>query len=144
MFGVAQGTMRSSQAVKGMTRRGKWTIDMRRTVRFAIGVALVAALLAMLDRRPREVKWGQVQGNIQDTRIVADHALQTKWGGQVEWKAEYKVGYSIGGREYAVWADSGIRGGDEDGVRLLLPQSRPSCRVHYKAQSPMVSVADCR
>src|SRR5438309_2989582 len=41
---------------------------------------------------------------IQGTRIVADHALQTKWGGQLTWKAEYSVAYSIASREYAIWA----------------------------------------
>jgi len=112
-------------------------------VLFAIAVVLVAALLTLLQRGPRDVKWSQVQGTIQDTRIVADHALQTKSGGQLTSKAEYKVAYSIAAVN-TVWADSGIRGEDEDGVRLLLPQSRPSCRVRYSPRSPMVSVADCR
>ena len=127
-----------------MPRHGKWTIDVRSTVLCAIAVVLVAALLTLLRRGPSEVKWTQVQGTIQDTRIVADHALQTKWGGQLTWKAEYKIAYSIAGREYAVWAHSGIRGDDEDGVRLLLRQSHPSCRVQYNPRSPTVSVADCR
>jgi hypothetical protein len=134
----------TSQAGKAVARRAIWTIDVRATVLFAIAVVLAAALLALLHRSPKHLQWSQVQGTIEDTRIVADHALQTKWGGQLTWKAEYKVGYSIAGREYAVWADSGIRGEDEDGVRLLLPKSRPSCRVQYNPQSPMVSVADCR
>jgi hypothetical protein len=134
----------TSQAGKTVARRAIWTIDVRATVLFAIAVVLAAALLALLHRSPKQRQWSQVQGTLEDTRIVADHALQTKWGGQLTWKAEYKVGYSIAGREYAVWADSGIRGEDEDGVRLLLPKSRSSCRVQYDPQSPMVSVADCR
>jgi len=138
MFGV------TTQAGKAMARRTIWTIDVRATVFLAIAVVLVSALLALLLRGPRNVKWSQAQGTVQDTRIVADHALQTKSGGQVTWKAEYKVRYSIAGRDYAVWADSGIRGDDEDGVRLLLPKSRPSCRVQYNPQSPMASVVDCR
>jgi hypothetical protein len=133
----------TSQTGKAMARRNIWTIDVRATVLFAIAVVLVAALLALLHRDPKHLKWSQVQGTVEDTRIVADHALQTKWGGQLTWKVEYKVGYSIAGREYAVWADSGIRGEDEDGVRLLLPKSHPSCRVQYDPHSPMVSVAGC-
>jgi len=134
----------TSQVGKAIARRTTWTIDVRATVPFAIAVVLAAALVALLHRGPTRLKWSHVQGTIEDTRIVADHALQTKWGGQLTWKAEYKVGYSIAGREYAVWADSGIRGEDEAGVRLLLPKSRPSCRVQYNPQSPTVSIADCR
>jgi hypothetical protein len=134
----------TSQAGRATTRRTTWTIDVRATALFAIAVVCVAALLALLRQGPTDVKLSQVQGAIQDTRIVADHALQTKSGGRLTWKAEYKVVYSIAGREYAVWADSGIRGEDEDEVRMLLPKSRPSCRVRYNPQGPMESIADCR
>jgi hypothetical protein len=134
----------TSQASKAVARRAKWTIDVRATVLFAIALVFATALLALLHRSPKHRQWSQVQGAIEDTRIVVDHALQTKWGGQLAWKAEYKVGYSIAGREYVVWADSGVRGEDEDGVRLLLPKTRSSCRVQYDLQSPMVSVVDCR
>jgi hypothetical protein len=134
----------TSQAGKSHNRRTIWTIDVRATVLLVIAVVLVAALLALQHREPMHPKWSQVHGTIQDTRIVADHALQTKWGGQLTWKAEYKVFYAVAGREDVVWADSGIRGEDEAGVRLLLPNSRPSCRVQYDPQSPMVSHADCR
>lgn len=136
--------MRSPQAVRTMTPSGKWSVDVRSTVLGVIGVVLVAALVSMLRRGPPQVKRLQVRGTVQNTRIVADHALQTKWGGQLTWKEEYKVAYSIAGREYVVWADSGVRGDDEDGVRLLLPRSQPSCWVQYNPQSPAVSVADCR
>jgi len=134
----------TSQAGKAVPRRAIWTIDIPATVLFAIVFVLAAALIALPHRSPKPRQWSQLQGTIEDTRIIADHALQTKWGGQLAWKAEYKVGYSIAGREYLVWADSGIRGEDEDGVRLLLPKLRPSCRVQYNPQSPMMSVADCR
>jgi hypothetical protein len=136
--------MRSPLASKAMIGRGKWTIDMRRTAFVAIAWVLVAALFAFLHRAPRKANWPLAQGNIQDTRIVADHALQTKWGGQLTWKAEYSVAYSVAGREYAVWADSGIRGDSEADVRLALPQSRPSCRVQYDPQRPEASAAFCR
>src|SRR6266702_8930909 len=79
---------------------------------------------------------------IQGTRIVAGHALQTKWGGQLTWKAEYSVAYSVASREYAIWADSGIRSESEDGVHLALPRSLPSCRVRYKPETPGISIAD--
>jgi hypothetical protein len=144
MFSVGPVKTCSPQAGKTTTRRGEWTMDVRAMVVFTSAVVVVAAPFTLLGRGPRHGKWSQVQGTIQDTRIVVDHALHTKWRGSLTWKAEYKVAYSVAGREYAVWADSGIRGEDEDGVRLLLPQSRPSCRVQYNPQSPMVSVADCR
>jgi hypothetical protein len=127
-----------------MTRRGEWTIDTHTTALVVALWVLAALLLAFLYQPPRDMKWAIAPGNIQDTRVVADHALQTKWGGQLTWKAEYRVAYSVAGREYAVWVDSGIRGADEADVRLALPQSRPSCRVHYKPQRPEASVVDCR
>jgi len=134
----------TTRAGKAVRRRSTWTVGLRASVLFAIALVFVAAFLALLLRSPRQVEWSQVQGTVQDTRIVVDRVAQTKWGGQLKWKAEYKVGYSSAGREYVVWADSGLRAEDEDGVRLLLPKSPPSCRVHYNPHHPMVSVADCR
>lgn len=136
--------MRSPQASKAMTRRAKRTTGMRRTVQFAVACVLVAVRFALSHRGPREEAWPLVQGTIQDTRIVTDHALQTKWGGQLTWKAEYRVADSVASREYAVWADSGIRSESEAGVRLVLPQSRPWCRVQYNPTIPGGSIADCR
>jgi len=137
--------MRAPQTGEATTRRAKWTIDVRSTVQFAVACALVVALLALLRRDQGETaEWPVVQGNIQDRRIVADHAVETKWGGELTWKAEYRVGYFVARREYAVWADSGIRGESEAGVRLALPQSHPSCRVNYNPKRPGESVAICR
>lgn len=137
--------MRSPEIDEAATRRGRWTIDVRGTVLFAIACVLVVALVALLHRGTGEpVRWPQVQGVIHDTRIVPDHALETKWGGQVTWKAEYRVAYFVAAREYAVWADSGIRDESEAGVRLRLLQARPSCSVRYNPKSPQESIADCR
>jgi hypothetical protein len=52
------------------------------------------------------MKWSLVPGTIQDTRIIPDHGLETKWGGELTWKAEYRVDYSVRSRNYAVWTDS--------------------------------------
>jgi hypothetical protein len=123
---------------------GKWTIDVRTIVQGAAVCTLILALLAFLHRGTREAERPLVYGTIQDTRIVADHAVQTKWGGQVTWRADYKVAYAVATREYLVWADSGIRGQSEDEVRLALPRTRPTCQVRYNPQNPEVSVADCR
>jgi hypothetical protein len=136
--------MESAQASKTMAGRGKWTIDVRAIVQVAAVCTLILALLAFLHRGPREAERPLVNGTIQGTRIVVDHALQTKWGGQVTWRADYKVAYTVATREYWVWADSGIRGQIEDDVRLALQRTRPTCRVRYNSQKPEVSVADCR
>jgi len=138
--------MRSLQASKALTRRGKRTLARckARTAQFAAACALVAALFALLHRGRQELEWPLVQRTIQDTRIVADHALETKWDSQLTWKAEYRVAYSVASHEYAVLADSGIRGESEAVVRLGLPKSRPSCRVQYNPKRPELSVADCR
>jgi hypothetical protein len=63
---------------------------------------------------------------------VADHVLQTKWGGELTWKAEYRVAYLVGNREYGVWADSGLRGDSEASMQLALLHPRPSCQVQYE------------
>jgi hypothetical protein len=122
-----------------------WTLDIRSTAVAAVAVAVVAALFAFLHRGgPRHQVWASTPGTIQDTRIVPDDALETKSGGQVTWKAEYRVSYSVASREYALWADSGIRDESAAGVRLALPQSRPSCQVQYNPKKPEVSIAYCR
>ena len=84
-----------------------------------------------------------MQGNIQDIRIVADHAIETKWGGQLTWKAEYRVVYFAANREYSLWTDSGIRGENEGDVRLTLPKEYPRCYVRYNPKKPEESAAEC-
>jgi hypothetical protein len=122
---------------------GEWTVDIRATAQVVAACVMVALLVAFLHRASGEAKWSQVPGTIQDTRIVADHTLQTKWGSQVIWRAEYKVLYTVGNREYAVWADSGVRGESEGEVRLNLPHTHPACRVKHSSEKPESSVADC-
>lgn len=132
-----------ARADKTMTRRTAWAIQVRAATLLAITVFLIAVLVSM-RRGPTRVEWLQVQGTVKNARIVADHAVETKSGSQLMWKAEYNVVYSVLDVEYAFWADSGIRGEDETGVRLLLPKSSPFCRVRYNPQRPAESVADCR
>ena len=124
---------------------GKWTRDLRGMAQFVAVCIVILALIGFLeDRSSREAKWPLVHGTIQDTRIVADHALQTGWGGQVTWRAEYKVIYAAATHEYSLWADSGIRGQSEADVRLALPKVYVACQVRYNPQKPEVSVSDCR
>jgi len=127
-----------------MTDRVEWTIDVRATALFVIASVLVVALFALLHRGSEEMQWSLVRGTIQDTRIIPERGLETKLGGELTWKAEYRVDYSVAGRNYGAWADSGIRGESETGIRLALPQSRPSCRVRYNPNKPEESIADCR
>jgi hypothetical protein len=127
-----------------MTDRVEWTIDVRATALFVIASVLVVTLFAFLHRGSGEMKWSLVPGTMQDTRIIPDHGLETKWGGELTWKAEYRVDYSVATRNYAVWADSGIRGESETGIRMALPQSRLPCRVRSNPKKPEASIADCR
>jgi hypothetical protein len=147
--GVTSTTIRfvhDNPKVPRTHKRIDWTfsIDWAATVKVAAACILAVALFALMQRNTQEAKWSSTSGTIQDTRIVADHALQTKWGGQLTWKAEYSVAYSVASRKYAVWSNSGIRSESEDGVRLALPRSLPSCRVRYKPETPGVSMADCQ
>jgi hypothetical protein len=113
-------------------------------VRIAVVCVLVVAGLALLRRDQEAACWKLVRGEIQDTRVVADHAVETKWGGELTWEAEYRVVYFVTNREYAQWADSGIRGESEAAVRLALPQPKLPCRVRYNPERPAESVVDCR
>ena len=119
-------------------------IEWRNLALFAAALALLCALFLLLQLVPREANRPLTQGTIKDTRIVADHAVETNWGGQLTWTAEYRVIYFVNNREYAVWTNSGIRGESEAGVQLALPKSHPPCRVKYNPKIPAVSVADCR
>ena len=83
---------------------------MRSTALVVIAWVLVAALFVFLHRgSSQNASWPLAKGIVEDTRIVPDHALETKWGGEVTWKAEYKIANFVGSREYAVWTHSGIR-----------------------------------
>jgi hypothetical protein len=128
---------------KAMTSDAEWTKAWRGIALFVVACTLVVASLAFLQSGSGKVEWPVVLGAVQDTRIVADHARQIG-GGQLIWRADYKVAYSVAGREYIVWADSGIRDESEDGVRLVMPKSRPSCWVRYNPEEPEISTADCR
>jgi hypothetical protein len=82
----------TSQVGRAVGRRSTWTTKVGATALSAVAVLLAAALFALLPRDRTHLKWLQTQGTVEDTKIVADHALQTKWGGQLTWKAEYKGG----------------------------------------------------
>ena len=136
--------MSSSRTGEAATGRARWTLDVRGILQFVIACGLVVFLFALLQRGQTGVGWPTAHGDIQDTRIVVDHAIQTKRGAELTWKAEYRVVYFAANREFAVWADSGVRSESEAGVRLALPKSHPSCRVRYNPKRPEESVADCR
>lgn len=138
--------MSSAHAKKVRTRHDvddRLSRDNAGCISVALVWSLVVGMIAFLRRDSRESKSGLVEGTIQDTRIVADHALQMKWGGQITWRADYRIGYTVRTREYSVWIDSGIRGENEADVRLSLPRPLPTCRVRYSRQKPEESVAEC-
>lgn len=137
--------MRSREIGRASTSRWKWTFNIRAVAQFVAALALIVGVAALLRQASQEVPTRPiVNGSVQDTRIVPDHALETSWGGEPTWKAEYKVAYLVANREYAIWADSGIRGESEAEVRLALPKSLPACRVRYNSKRPEASVAGCR
>ncbi len=115
-----------------------------RTIAVISAFVLCIFFLAIHDRHPNEANWRVVEGTTQGMRVVADHVVETKWGSQLTWRADYKVVYSVANREYNVWADSGIRAATEPEVRMLVPQAPLPCRVQYDPERPNVSKADCR
>jgi hypothetical protein len=122
-----------------MAGRAEWTIDKRSTTLFVIVCAFAVTVFAFLHRRSQDVEWPVVEGVVQETRIVVDHSLETKWGSELTWKAEYKVEYLVASRKHDIWLDSGIRGESQDGVRLALPQLPLNCSVQYNPDNPAVS-----
>jgi hypothetical protein len=100
-------------------------------------------LLVLVLWRVNGAQWTMAQGTIQDTRVVPYRALETKWGSELIWIAEYRVVYSAEGREYSVWVNSGIQGESMHDVELGLPQFRPTCSVRYNLKEPESAVAHC-
>lgn len=133
--------MQFSKTEKANTRRGKSAIAVRTS---AIASALLLGLFAFVLRQQREEKPILTDGIVVGTRIVPDHAIETKQGGRLSWRAEYRVTYSAAGRDFTVWADSGLRGDTENDVRISLPQSRRSCQVRYDPAKSESAMADCR
>lgn len=136
--------MRSGQ-LKAASNGDKFNLGGRRAwAQFAAVFAFVAALAALMYRRPQASEWLQVRGTVQDTRIIPDQGMETNWGGELTWEAEYRVAYSVAGREYLLWTSSGIKGESKAGVRLALPQMPPSCWVRYERTRPEKAAANCR
>jgi hypothetical protein len=108
----------------------------------AIALVLGLGLLYLYDRGQQKNNWQAVQGSVREKRISPAYATQVM-GSHVTWKAEYRVGYSVAGHEYSVWADSGIRGDSKADVQLKLTKLS-SCWVRYKPEQPEISVASCQ
>jgi len=110
-------------------------------------IAAVAILVALyvifrwIDQRTTP-RWLSVHGSVAGRRIVSEPSSGIA-GQSLLWKGEYKVAYSVTGREYTVWSDSGIKGESEDEIRLALAGRHPSCHVQYDPSKPESSVADC-
>jgi len=124
------------KTVHRSARHGSWTV-----VCFLI---LAAVVYLALRSGLREARWPRVQGSVESTRVIVDRATETNWGSRLRWRAEYRVVYTVAGREYTVLADSGIRDDSEDGVRLRVPRPSPPCWVKYNPRRPEIAVADCR
>lgn len=124
--------------------RARWRISLVATALTVVALGLVATSILVFLHQPPEVRWVRTQGTVLDTRIVADHASETKWGSDLTWRAEYKVAYSISDHEYSMWSDSGIRGESETAVRSALGQSHPICEVQYNPQKPIAAQTECR
>lgn len=115
----------------------------RKLAIFALAAAGIVGLYVYLNRLPSEPQWQFAKGTVQGTRIVTDRAVETKWGSEVIYKAEYRVAYSVDGKEYTAWVDAGVSGESEAIVRLNLPQQRRFCRVEYNPIDPKTASAKC-
>jgi hypothetical protein len=132
------GDRRETMTVKEAIRRTKLPRPLLLTCVLAVALSL------LLRSAIHEASWPRVQGSVEETRVVANSGIQTNWGGQLTWKVEYRVVYTVAAREYAVWADSGIRDDSKAVAQLKIPAPLPSCWVRYNPKQPEGSVADCR
>lgn len=141
---VRQRWSNSDPSYKQMTKA------LHKRNRFFPGKAIVAVALAValygilrwVDEHATP-RWVSVQGSLEGTRIVSE-----PWSGiagrSLLWRAEYKVVYSVAGRKYVIWSDSGIKGESEDEIRLTLSARHSSCRVQYDPSKPESSAAVCQ
>jgi hypothetical protein len=71
-----------------------------------LAFAVVVIYYLLLHGGTEQGKW--TTGTVQEIRIVPIQAIEPKWGSELKWTAEYRVVYSVAGREYAIWASSAI------------------------------------
>ena len=109
-------------------------------------VVLVATWIIYLLARvmPDKTKWAVVSGAVRGTKVVPEQAIETKWGAEVKWQAQYQVVYLVNGHEYTVWTDSRIRGDSRGEVEMNLPKIPPACRVRYEIRRPDIAAVECR
>jgi hypothetical protein len=113
-------------------------------VEFVVLSACVAVALAFIScRSSDETQYVVTSGTVADVRVVPDHVVERGAGTEVVWRAEYRVVYFVGDREYSVWDDSGLRGESKAVVQSAVPQSLPSCRVKYESGKPQNALAAC-
>ena len=105
-----------------------------------LACVLAVALSLLVRSVMHEAAWPKVRGTVQETRVVAD-PIGSK---RIMWKAEYRVVYSVAGREYSVWADSGVRDEGKTVVQAEIPKGIPPCWVRYNPRRPEGAVANCR
>jgi hypothetical protein len=127
-----------------MTHHGERKSVKQRSKGLVVACALFAVFVLLLLWDQRYRNWQSPPGVIQATRVVVDHVAERKTGAQIIWRAEYRVTYSVADHAYAVWADSGVRGQNEDDVRMVSPPPEARCRVQYDPGAPASSIADCR
>jgi hypothetical protein len=80
------------------------------------------------------------EGKVSDTRIVVDHIWDTRYGGRIYYRIEYRiealVSYEIDGRSYSRW----LTGSETTTERALLASklasSPKSCQVYWLPDRP--------
>lgn len=116
---------------------------MQRVVFLLTTTIIVWIGFALSERHSLDAKWESAEGTVHGTRIVPDHAVETKWGSRLIFRGDYLVAYSASGREYELWIDSGIRSESEPSVRMSLAQLPTTCEVWYNQNKPEISTGDC-
>jgi len=88
--------------------------------------------------------WKSVDGHIEKIAIRVDHDLETKWGSQVVWRADFAVTYLVNGHRFTTNADSGIRAESQAEVESILRQTHPACVVKYPSAEPERASVKCK
>ena len=106
-----------------------------------VAIVLLSVLFLWLgirsDRASDERDWLTTSSDIIDSRVMQDQ-LESVSGVRITYSGEYKLRYSVAGRQYEIWHDAGLTGDSRDEVVLKLANSRPyeHYTIHYNPKHP--------
>lgn len=106
-----------------------------------VAIVLLSALFLWLgirsDRASDERDWLTTSSDIIDSRVMQDQ-LESISGVRIIYFGEYKLRYSVAGKEYEIWQDAEVTGDSRQEIALKLANGRPYAHyaIHYNPKHP--------